>query len=173
MGEITIDEGRLDELIATKVNAGIQQFSMSLQWQMNRVPVNNNAAPLQRVKVIGSAVEGFPFGSNYTFGLTRISATKLKVWKGKFRRWNDQVYHAPDTEVTFSGDGDQFIVWKWSESGGLVIQATPQDDWPDESDSTYIYGVVHQVNLTAGVFTLVDAVQDGIINAPIDTKGDI
>jgi hypothetical protein len=112
---------------------------------------------------------GFPWGSQYTFGITQTAADKLKVWKGKFRRWGDQTYHAADTEVTFSGDGDQYIVWRWSESSGLEIVTTPQVNYPAESDSTYIYGPVHRVNLTAGVFTLVDAIQAGIINAPIFT----
>ena len=115
---------------------------------------------------------GFPWGSTYTFGITDVSTGgtyKLKVWKGKFRRWGDQTYTAADTEVTFSGDGDQWLVWRWSESSGLEIVTTPQTNYPAEADSTYIYGPIHKVNLTAGVFTLLDACQDGIINAPIFT----
>jgi hypothetical protein len=115
----------------------------------------------------GTAAQGFPWGSNYTFGITKTAADKLKVWKGKFRRWGDQVYVAADTEVTFTGDGDQYLVWKWSEGTGLEIETEPRATWPAESDSTYIYGVIHQVNLTSESFTLLDAVQDGIINAPI------
>ena len=111
---------------------------------------------------------GFPWGSTYTFGITDTSAGdtyKLKVWKGKFRRCGDQTYNAADTEVTFSGDGDQWLVWRWSESSGLEIVTTPQTNYPAESDSTYIYGPIHKVNLTAGTFTILDACQDGIINA--------
>jgi hypothetical protein len=111
----------------------------------------------------------FPWSANITFGITQTAADKLKVWKGKFRRWGDQTYNAADTEVTFTGDGDQWLVWRWSESSGLEIVTTPQTNYPAESDSTYIYGPIHKVNLTAGVFTLVDACQIGIINAPIFT----
>jgi hypothetical protein len=120
---------------------------------------------------LGVLPSRFPWGSTYTFGITQTAADKLKVWKGKFRRWGDQTYNAADTEVTFSGDGDQYIVWRWSESSGLAIVTTPQVNYPAESDSTYQYGAVHKVNLTAGVFTLVDAIQTGIINAPIFTVG--
>jgi hypothetical protein len=112
----------------------------------------------------------FPWGENYTFGITDTSAEgvyKLKVWLGKFRRWGDQTYTAADTEVTFSGDGDQYIVWRWSEADGLEIVDEPQVNYPAESDSTYIYGAVHKVNLTAGKFTLLESIQTGIINAPI------
>ena len=126
----------------------------------------------------GGTGGSFPWGPNYTFGITDASAIiapattptyKIKVWKGKFRRWGDQTYNAADTEVTFSGDGDQWLVWRWSESSGLKIVTTPQTNYPSEADSTHIYGPIHKVNLTAGVFTLVDACQDGIINAPIFT----
>ena len=120
----------------------------------------------------GSGTPGFPWGSNYTFGITNTSTgdvNKLKVWKGKFRRWGDQTYNAADTEVTFTGDGDQYIVWKWSESGGLEIVTTPQTNYPSESDSTYIYGAVHKVNLAGSTFTLLESIQTGIINAPIFT----
>jgi len=110
----------------------------------------------------GVPAAGFPWGSQYTFGITQTAANKLKVWKGKFRRGGDQTYHAADTEVTFTGDGDQWLVWRWSESSGLEIQSTPQDNPPAESDSTYVYGPIHKVNLAAGVFTLVDACQLGI-----------
>ncbi len=120
---------------------------------------------------LGVLPSNFPWGSQYTFGITQTAADKIKVWKGKFRRWGDQTYNAADTEVTFTGDGDQYIVWRWSESSGLEIVTTPQVNYPAESDSTYIYGPVHKVNLTAGVFTLVDAIQTGIINAPIFTVG--
>ena len=119
-----------------------------------------------------AAPAGFPWGENYTFGITDVSSggtSKLKVWKGKFRRWGDKTYNAADTEVTFSGDGDQYIVWKWSESGGLVIESTPQTNYPAESDSTYIYGAVHKVNLAGSTFTLLESIQTGIINAPIFT----
>ncbi len=112
---------------------------------------------------------GFPWGAYYTFGLTRTAADKLKVWNGKLRRWGDQTYVAANTEVTFTGDGDQWLVWRWSESSGLEIVTTPQTNYPAEADSTYIYGPIHKVNLTDGIFTLVDACQDGIINAPIFT----
>jgi hypothetical protein len=115
---------------------------------------------------------GFPWSSACTFGITDVSTGgtyKLKVWKGKFRRWGDQTYNAEDTEVTFTGDGDQWLVWRWSESSGLEIVTTPQTNYPAESDSTYIYGPIHKVNLTSGVFTLVDACQIGIIDAPIFT----
>jgi len=124
------------------------------------------------------SVTGFPWGEIYTFGITDASeiiepATtptyKIKVWNGKLRRWGDQTYVAADAEVTFSGDGDQWLVWRWSESSGLEIVTTPQTNYPAESDSTYIYGPIHKVNLTAGTFTLLDACQDGIINAPIFT----
>jgi hypothetical protein len=114
----------------------------------------------------------FPWGENYTFGITDTSADgtyKLTVWKGKFRRWGDQTYNAADTEVEFTGDGDQYIVWRWSVSGGLEIMDEPQSDYPGESDSTYIYGAVHKVNLTSGKFTLLESIQTGIINAPIFT----
>jgi hypothetical protein len=117
----------------------------------------------------GGGGGGFPWGSTYTFGITPTAAGKLKVWKGKYRRWGDQTYHAADTEVTFSGDGDQYIVWRWSESAGLEIVTTPQVNYPAEYDSPYIYGAVHRVNLTAGVFTLVESIQTGIINAPVFT----
>jgi hypothetical protein len=117
----------------------------------------------------GSGTPGFPRGSTYTFGITATAADKLKVWKGKLRRWGDQTYNATDTEVTFSGDGDQWLVWRWSESSGLEIVTTPQLNYPAESDSTYIYGPIHKVNLTDGVFTLLESVQTGIINAPIFT----
>jgi hypothetical protein len=117
----------------------------------------------------GGTGGSFPWGSNYTFGITSTASDKIKVWKGKFRRWGDQTYVAADTEVTFSGDGDQWLVWRWSESSGLEIVTTPQTNYPVEADSTYIYGPIHKVNLTAGVFTLLDACQDGIINAPIFT----
>ena len=119
-----------------------------------------------------AAGTSFPWGSTYTFGITDTSTGgtyKLKVWKGKFRRSGDQTYHAADTEVTFSGDGDQWLVWRWSESSGLEIVTTPQTDPPAESDSTYIYGPIHKVNLTSGVFTLVDACQLGIIDADVFT----
>lgn len=116
-----------------------------------------------------SATDGFPWGENYTFGITQTADDKLKVWKGKFRRWGDQTYTASDTEVSFTGDGDQWLVWRWSESSGLEIVTAPQSNYPVEADATYIYGPIHQVNLTSGVFTLLDAVQDGIINAPIFT----
>jgi hypothetical protein len=120
-------------------------------------------------KVAVGGTPGFPWGENYTFGITQTAADKLKVWKGKFRRWGDQTYNADDTEVTFTGDGDQWLVWRWSESSGLEIQSTPQNNYPVEADSTYIYGPIHKVNLTAGMFTLLDACQDGIVNAPIFT----
>jgi hypothetical protein len=117
----------------------------------------------------GSGTPGFPWGNNYTFGITQTASDKLKVWKGKFRRWGDQTYNAADTEVTFTGDGDQYIVWKWSADGGLVIESTPQTNYPSESDSTYIYGAVHKVNLAGSTFTLLESIQTGIINAPIFT----
>lgn len=127
-----------------------------------------------RLRIVAKAqcgTLGFPWGENYVFGITDASADgeyKLKVWNGKFRRWGDQVYSAADTEVTFTGDGDQYIVWRWSTSGFEIV-TTPQTNYPAESDSTYIYGVVHKVNLTDGVFTLLESVQTGIINAPIFT----
>lgn len=114
------------------------------------------------------AFQRFPWGDNYVFGITQTASNKLKVWNGKFRRWGDQTYSAADTEVTFTGDGDQYIVWRWSTSGFEIV-TTPQTNWPAESDSTYIYGVVHKVNLTSGQFTLLQSVQTGIINAPIFT----
>lgn len=114
----------------------------------------------------------FPWGSKYTFGITQTASNKIKVWNGKLRRWGDQVYSAANTEVTFSGDGDQYIVWKWSASSGLIIATAPQTNWPVESDSTYQYGAVHKVNLTNGKFTLLESIQTGIINAPIFSKGD-
>jgi len=117
-----------------------------------------------------AAPAGFPWGENYTFGITQTASDKLKVWKGKYRRWGDQTYDATDTEVTFTGDGDQYIVWRWSESSGLEIVTTPQNNYPVEADSTYQYGAVHKVNLTTGVFTLLESIQTGIINAPIFTK---
>ena len=116
--------------------------------------------------------QSYPWGENYTFGITQTAADKLKVWQGKLRRWGDQVYTAADTEVTFSADGDFYIVWRWSTSG-LEIVTTPQANAPAESDSTYIYGIVHKVNLTSGTFTLLDAVQCGIINAPIFSKAGV
>ena len=115
---------------------------------------------------------GFPWGENYTFGITDVSeggTYKLKVWNGKFRRWGDKTYHAAEAEVTFGGDGDQWLVWRWSESGGLQIDPTPQISYPAERDSIFIYGPIHKVNLTAGVFTLLESAQTGIINAPIFT----
>ena len=71
--------------------------------------------------------------------------------------------------MTFTGDGDQYIVWRWSESSGLEIVTTPQVNYPAESDSTYIYGAVHKVNLAGSTFTLLESIQTGIINAPIFT----
>jgi hypothetical protein len=111
----------------------------------------------------------FPWGETYTFGITATATDKLKVWNGKFRRWGDQTYTAANTEVTFTGDGDQYLVWRWSESGGLEIVTSPQVNYPAESDSTYIYGAVHKVNLTSGKFTLLESIQTGVINAPIFT----
>lgn len=116
---------------------------------------------------------GFPWGDNYTFGITNSSSggvNKIKVWKGKLRRWGDQTYTAADTEVTFSGDGDGYIVWKWSGSGGLEIEDTAQTNYPAESDSTYIYGAVHKLNLSGSTFTLLESIQTGIINAPQFTE---
>lgn len=113
---------------------------------------------------------GFPWGSMYTFGITKTAVNKLKVWKGKFRRWGDQTYNAADTEVTFTADGDQYIVWRWSTGGGLEIVTTPQANYPAEADSTYIYGAVHKVNLTSGRFKLLESIQTGIINAPEFTE---
>jgi hypothetical protein len=121
---------------------------------------------------------GLPWSSACTFGITDTSEIvegdteityKLKVWKGKFRRSGDQTYHAADTEVTFTGDGDQWLVWRWSESSGLEIVTTPQVNYPAESDGTYSYGPIHKVNLTAGKFTLLDACQLGIASPPIFT----
>lgn len=120
----------------------------------------------------GVMLQRFPWGSTYTFGITQTASNKLKVWKGKYRRWGDQTYNAADTEVTFTGDGDQYIVWKWSATSGLEIVTTPQTNYPSESDSTYIYGAVHKVNLASGTFTLLESIQTGIINAPIFSKGD-
>jgi len=112
---------------------------------------------------------GKPWGDEYTFGITQTDTNKIKVWKGKLRRWMDRTYAAADTEVTFTGEGDQWLVWRWSETGGLEIQNTPQNDPPVEFDTNYVYGPIHQVNWTAGKFTLLDGCQDGIINAPIFT----
>ena len=120
----------------------------------------------------GSSGLGFPWGSTYTFGITDVSTGgtyKLKVWKGKFRRWGDQTYTAADTEVTFTGDGDQWLVWRWSESSGLEIVTTPQTNYPAEEAGGYIYGPIHKVNLAAGTFTLLDACQLGIIDADVFT----
>ena len=141
-----------------------------VSWSMG-VPTIIPGTSWGGVTTGGAAGQGFPWGSNYTFGITKTAADKLKVWNGKLRRWGDQVYVAADTEVTFGSDGDFYLVWRWSESSGLEIETTPRavTSWPDESDSTYIYGVIHKVKLLSGAFTLLDAVQDGIINAPIFT----
>lgn len=167
MGDILMTDASLEE-----VRRGMRQMVAGtvgpINQRLDMAPWNDGVrygGAAHREEFWGGGA-GFPWGSNYTFGITRISADKLKVWKGKFRRWGDQTYVATDTEVTFYGDGDQWLVWRWSEDSGLEIVTTPQTNYPAEADSTYIYGPIHKVNLTGGVFTLLDSVQTGIINAP-------
>jgi hypothetical protein len=118
---------------------------------------------------------GWPWGEQYTFGITQTAEDKIKVWKGKMDRWGDEQngagpYVAADTEVTFEGDGTQYLIWKWSESSGLEILTTPQVNWPLKFADGYIFGVIHQVKLYNKVFSLVDGIQAGMLPAPMFTK---
>lgn len=115
---------------------------------------------------------GYPWGTEYTFGLERTAPNKIKIYNGKARRQNDPqgtslYYEAPTTEVTFAGNGDgQRIVWKWSIDSGLEINAAPQTNDP-MNDSTYIYGVIAVFNVTSGTAALADYQQCGIIVLPV------
>jgi len=170
----TTHHNRVAQILEDIVGVGlrIEKNTDGSPWRIIYDGVTSDEKPADdSAPAGGGGVLGFPWGSNYTFGITKTADDKLKVWNGKFRRWGDQVYVASDTEVTFGSDGEFYLVWRWSESSGLEIETTPRavTSWPAESDSTYIYGVIHKVKLLSGAFTLLDAIQDGIINAPIFT----
>ena len=148
MGEITIDEGRLDELIATKVNAGIQQFSMSLQWQMNRVPVNNNAAPLQRVRVISEDLANFK---------CTLSGSTVTVAAGNFKLHGVGSYRVPTVDVVLTGTPDWVFVWHNRDHSGSGVDhlVTPDLTGP-ESDVNVIRVPLVKCELISGAYVITE-----------------
>lgn len=130
----------------------------------------------------GAPMTGFPFGSQYVFGLGVDPATSsVRVYNPMLRRYGDPQGTAPnqticytcaDAEITFSGDGSgQRICWAWSPSAGLSIMPDAQTNDPID-DSTYIYGVVAVFDVTNGVPILAKGgcIQCGqIITLPVFT----
>jgi hypothetical protein len=119
----------------------------------------------------GVGEAGYPWGTQYTFGLKRTGANKITVYNAKARRYNDPqgaslYYTCSDTQVTFAANGaGQKIVWRWSPAG-LSILTAPQTNDP-MNDSNYIYGVIAVFSVTNLRPTLTDYQQCGIIVLPV------
>jgi len=123
---------------------------------------------------------GYPWGNQWTFGITITKANVVRVFNGKARRYGDQVYAMvpagtddqgmPYVDVTFQGDGTgQQIVWQWDSVGGLVISPNPVVGAVAD-DATYIRGILSVWTRANGQVALTDYQQCGTIVLPVFTK---
>ena len=128
-----------------------------------------------RVRLKKQEIPGFPWGEEYTFGMTRPAKNQIKLWNSKARRYGDPqgssiYYTCPDTVITFAGDGaGQRICWQWDNSsdGGPVFSIMPNPQVNDPLDaSNIIYGVVAVFNVDNGFPTLTDYQQCGFVVLP-------
>lgn len=164
--------------------AAILEMLRRIDFDRSEFNVISNASGLHISLKHNAAELGYPWNNNgmyYCFGLTRKSANVITVTKGKAVREGDPKigivvgdltlkphYSAPDTDVTFGGDGvQQQIVAAWNPSGLTITPVAITG--AVQSDSTTIRRVVAIFNVVGGYATLVDHIQAGPIPIAINT----
>ena len=156
-----------------------------LEWDQltKKWLLNSNTAPVAGMTLVWTgtnwqptAASGYPWGSQYTFGITDDGAGNVVIHNAKARRFGDPQGAAPnqmicytcvDTAVPILGLSK--VTWKWNPTAGLIIQNFAQVNDPID-DGTWIYGVIGIFDFQNGRIVLVDYQQCGIIQLPLFTK---